>query len=37
MVNPQQYTLREERTGKIFFENLSRMQKTTMEQLLKDG
>ena len=37
MVNPQQYQLREERTGREFLAHRSRMRKTTLEKLVEDG
>ena len=37
MVNPQQYRLREERSGREVLAHRSRMRKTTIEQLAEDG
>merc|ERR1711951_347729 len=37
MVNPQQYRLRENRSGRKFLAHRSRMRKTTLEQLAEDG
>ena len=36
MMNPQQYQLREERTGRMFLAHRSRMRKTTLERLVED-
>ena len=37
MMNPQQYRLKEVRSGREFLAHRSRMRKTTLEQLAEDG
>ena len=37
VINPQQYQLREERTGRIFLAHRSRLRKTSLEKLAEDG